>query len=301
LRSASPLSQFDSLQVSSIGFNVPVYVSHIAGDKKWCLVETDYYFGWIQTGDIAYIDDISMNAWENDQYIAVVKDKSPIKEEGGRILFHVSLGAVFPKIGEDENRFFVLAAVNNSQECLRLKRAFISKEHAVNKPLNLTPFNVARLANELINQPYGWGGINGKRDCSSMIRDLFIPFGIWLHRNSNEQGRNGGIFINLENLSDQEKRKKILSEAIPYATLIWKKGHIMLYIGNYLGEPLVFHNFWSVREKNLLGREERKIVGHSAITTMMPGKDILSNINQSGDLFKNISGMAILIPRAIKP
>jgi hypothetical protein len=148
----------------------------------------------------------------------------------------------------------------------------------------------------MINEPYGWGGIDGKRDCSLMIRDLFAPFGIWLHRNSNEQGQHGGIYINLATLSDADKRKKILTEGIPYATLIWKKGHIMLYIGSYQNEPVIFHNIWSVRQVSAFGRDERKIVGRAAITTLLPGKDILSRKPLQDNLLKDISGMTILIP-----
>ena len=36
---------------------------------------------------------------------------------------------------------------------------------------------------------YGWGGIDGGRDCSSTIKDLLTPFGIWLPRDSKDQYR----------------------------------------------------------------------------------------------------------------
>lgn len=297
MSSSIPGSQFDRFQVSSIGVNVPIYISHMSRNKMWLLAETDYFFGWIPAKDVGYMDEPAINAWQNDQYIAVIKDKIPVTDETGQIVFNASIGAIFSKISEEPDRFKILTAVSGSDKRIRLKISFVSKEHAVLKPFKITTFNIAGLANELINEPYGWGGVDGNRDCSLMIRDLFAPFGIWLHRNSNEQGRQGGTFINLDNLSDEEKRRKILSEGIPYATLIWKKGHIMLYIGNYGGEPVIFHNFWSARMKNPSGKSNRRIVGRAAITTLTPGNDMLSGNRLQHDQLKNILGITLLIPK----
>jgi len=42
------------------------------------------------------------------------------------------------------------------------------------KPVSLMPLpaatNIAPLANTLMDQPYGWGGLCHYRDCSSMIK-----------------------------------------------------------------------------------------------------------------------------------
>lgn len=295
--SAGRDSQFDSFQVSSIGVNVPVYISHATRDKAWYLVETDYYFGWLPARDVAFVDDPARNAWENGRYIAVVKDKSPALDQEGRLIFYVSLGAIFPLTEELPDRYRILIAVGNRYKMARFKTAFIPRDNAVLKPMKLTAFNIAALANELINAPYGWGGVQGKRDCSLMMRDLFAPFGIWLHRNSNEQGLGGGVHVDLAGFSDEDKRKVIIAEGIPYATLLWKKGHIMLYIGKLDGEPLIFHNLWSVRELDFMGNYERKILGRAAITTLLPGKNILSRKPSQERLLKDISLMTLLVPR----
>ena len=39
----------------------------------------------------------------------------------------------------------------------------------------------------------------------------------------------------------------ILEQGMPFLTLIWMKGHIMLYIGNEHGRALVFHEFWGIK------------------------------------------------------
>ena len=176
-----------------------------------------------------------------------------------------------------------------------MKSAIVSKDAGASKPLRLTKFNIAKMANELINESYGWGGLYQNRDCSAMIKDLFAPFGLWLPRHSADQAKEGGTFIDLQKLSPKEKELMILKQGIPYLTLIWRKGHIMLYIGSYQGRVLVFHNFWGVRTKDFLGRETRKIVGHAAITTLHPGIEFQDSDNPEKGYLNGILGMTLLV------
>jgi cell wall-associated NlpC family hydrolase len=127
-----------------------------------------------------------------------------------------------------------------------------------------------------------------------MIRDMFAPFGIWLPRNSADQAREGGTFIDLSNLSPEDREMMILKHGIPYLTLIWRRGHIMLYIGSHEGTPLIFHNFWGVRTKDFLGRGGRIIVGHAAITTLQPGMELYNIDPLQGNYLNYVLGMTLL-------
>ncbi len=69
----------------------------------------------------------------------------------------------------------------------------------------------------------------------------------------------------------------------------------MLYIGGYQGKALIFHNFWGVRTKDLLGRESRRIVGHAAITTIHPGLELHDGGTPESDLMSGVLGMTVLI------
>jgi hypothetical protein len=121
---------------------------------------------------------------------------------------------------------------------------------------------------------------------------LFTPFGLWLPRNSASQAR-VGKYIPLQHLGQSQKEKLIIQKGIPYLTLLWKKGHIMLYIGAHQGKAIIFHNLWGIKTKNN-GKEGREIVGKSVITTIQPGKELDNLHPQKGSLLKNIIGMAIL-------
>jgi cell wall-associated NlpC family hydrolase len=202
---------------------------------------------------------------------------------------------MFPKIGEDAKTMTLRVALadDNGKACM--KTAVVKKEAVAVKPLKLNNMNIAKMANELINEPYGWGGLYQNRDCSALIKDMFAPFGIWLPRNSTDQAMEGGTFIDLQNLSPAEKEAMIMKQGIPYLTLLWRRGHIMLYMGNYQGKNLIFHNIWSVKTKDLLGRVGRKIVGHAAITTLNPGIEFRNDDTPENNYVNSIRGMTILV------
>ena len=180
-----------------------------------------------------------------------------------------------------------------------IRESTVFKETAVSSPFPLNYRNMAVLANELVDTPYGWGGKDKKRDCSSMIRDLFTPFGIWLPRHSADQALLGGHHIDFAGLTREEKQSAIMTSGIPYLTLLWLRGHIMLYIGVHQGEPLVFHNFWSTRMTDIQGCSVKKIIGRAAITTLHPGREWQSPVSAPRDLLDAIQGMTFLLPPVV--
>jgi hypothetical protein len=245
--------------------------------------------------DVALLPADFMKKWETGRYAAIVKDRTPICDGEGLFLFRVSLGTIFPLLHEGEDGVDILVAVADHDRRAVLKKVRLPNDAATAKPVPMTAVQMARLANQLLNEPYGWGGLHGNRDCSAMTRDLLAPFGIWLPRNSGDQALKGGTFIDLSRLSDDEKEKKIISEGVPYLTLLWRKGHIMLYMGVYNGKPLVFHNLWGISTRTALGRRGKLIVGHAAITTLHPGRELRNYDEAAADLTKNLMGMTLLV------
>jgi len=75
--------------------------------------------------------------------------------------------------------------------------------------------------------------------------------------------------------------------------LIYLRGHIMLYIGEKAGEPLVFHNIWGLRTLKDDGSVGRFIIGRAVITTLEPGKE-LPNLIQEASILSKVQGMVIL-------
>ena len=79
-------------------------------------------------------------------------------------------------------------------------------------------------------------------------------------------------------------------------SLLWRKGHIMLYIGELNDRALIFHNIWGLKTRDFRGREGRKIIGKAVITTLCPGAELSCLDPNEGLLMKTISGMNILVP-----
>jgi cell wall-associated NlpC family hydrolase len=280
---------FDNLQESSAPPGTPVLVTHRSRDRKWLLTETSYALGWVPATDLAAVDPEFMRSWESGRYAVITRDKTPIRDEQGIIRFRAPLGAVFPKVGEDAGHARILTALRDDRGKAHLRKVRVPKAAAADKPLSLTPRHAAKLAAELIGEPYGWGGLDDKRDCSAVIRDLFTPFGLWLPRNSREQAE-AGRFISLHGLSPAEKEASIVSRGVPWRTLLWTPGHIMLYIGVHRGQPLIFHSFWSIKTRDAAGNRGRVIVGHAAVTTLQPGRELSGrNLPRS-----DVEGMTLL-------
>jgi len=283
---------FDNIQASSAPAGMPVLVTLVSRDRKWFLTETNHLLGWVPVTDIAAVDPEFMETWENGRYVTIVRDKTPVRD-GKTVLYRAPLGAVFPKTGEDKGRTWIWTATRDARGKAILRKAAVAKEAAADKPLPFTPRFVARLSREMAGEPYGWGGLGGKRDCSALVRDLFVPFGLWLPRNSSEQAV-AGRFTSFKDLSPAAKEALIVREGAPWRTLLWTPGHIMLYIGVHQGKPLIFHNFWSIRTRDADGKKGRVIVGRASVTTLHPGSELGNLDLPRSDRLYGLEGMVFL-------
>lgn len=295
LRSATGSSlgnPFDNLQSSTAPAGLPLLVTLVSRDRKWFLAETSHLLGWVPATDIAAVDPDFIKRWENGRYTVIVRDKAPVMD-GKKVLFRAPLGAIFSVAGEDSERTWIWTAARDAKGKASLKKASVTKGAAADKPLPFTPGQVARLARELAGEPYGWGGLYGRRDCSALVRDIFTPFGLWLPRNSGDQAI-AWRYTSLRNLSAAEKEALIVRQGVPWRTLLWTPGHIMLYIGVKNGKPLIFHNFWSVSARESNGKRGKVVVGRTAVTTLQPGAELRNPGSPQADRLAGLEGMTLL-------
>jgi hypothetical protein len=286
---------FDNLQNSAIPANTPISVVQVSRDKSWLFADSHYGSGWLPARDVATVDTNLTDIWEHSDFVVIVRDGLPVHDENGTFLFMANLGAQFPRMDQDDENYVILVARGGERGTAQIGGAVIPKDSAVLQPLRLTQTNIAVMANELINKPYGWGGLYQNRDCSSMLKDLFSPFGLWLPRHSSHQALKAGTFIDLSSLAPEDREASILKHGIPFLTLIWVKGHIMLYVGSQDGRVVVFHNLWGVKTRDWLGREDRNVVGHAAITTLLPGAELTNPDSHGHGLLNRIEGMTLLV------
>ena len=82
-----------------------------------------------------------------------------------------------------------------------------------------------------LDSPYGWGGRAGERDCSRLLRDVFMLAGLELARHSAVQAKLGSSVIDVSLLDEAAKRQRIDEAAEQGLVLLYMSGHIMLYLG----------------------------------------------------------------------
>lgn len=261
---------FDYLQNSLVHPGEPLFVSHLSEDglRAWC--DTSYASGWMKIHDLAFADEKTVKFWMELPFAAVVSENTVFRW-GEMSLFRAKTGALFPLVSRGIKEHRVLVPFRGLDGRLVVREVLVSAEKVKPVPLPLTPWKLAAVAEEFTGELYGWGGYLGNRDCSAMTRDILLPFGIWLPRNSASQAGIGEV-LSLENLSPAEKKDIIKSQGLPFLTLLGMPGHIMLYIGTCKGEPLVLHNMWGVRTERK-GVEGRFVVGRCVLSTLDIGSD----------------------------
>ncbi len=255
---------FDMLQYSHLPIALPLYISHISKDKAWYFVESGNSAGWVQSKDVAVIDEEFVNNYKEYKLVAILKE-STVLEINSDFYNFASIGTLLPS--KDGKVYVPLRTINESTKLYPVE---IEEINYNTFPLDYTALQVAELGQEMMEQVYGWGGFLGNRDCSLMLQDLLIPFGIYLPRNSALQAKIGTVF----SLEDERNVKKdiekfIAEKAKPFASLVYKKGHIMLYIGQENSKPMMFHSAWGFVAKN----NERIILGKTAITSLQAGQE----------------------------
>jgi len=272
---------FDYNQNSALHINVPLYISHYSKDRRWAYVRASYAFGWVKITDLSLVDQKFKKAFKSGAYAMTVKDNLRLYNEKNRPISIVKLGALFP-IAKD-GKSYLTAKKSSLGHAMIHKVKVASPKIIAKKPLPFTPKNVAMLAKEFYGEPYGWGGAYECRDCSATTRDFLGPFGIFLRRNSSKQAKDGTHTTRIKGIPKRAKKKKIIREAEPFRSLLYVPGHIVLYLGQYRGEPVIMHTYWGVRKKN----GSKLITGRTIITTTEPGKE-RRDIKESSKLINTL-------------
>ena len=280
---------FDLFQQSALPVGLPLSVLHESADRAWLYVESSGIWGWVRAQDVAFAEPEFQKLWRGPQLCAAVRDGVSLtfrhlgtkaettapRIEPGAFLASADIGTVLPASGADAVLVPVRGLDGKAYAVTAGWAPPAGGTHGaavVSMPLPLTPAKLADVGDRMMGQPYGWGGLNGGRDCSAMMRDLFTPFGIWLPRNSAKQAE-AGTRVPLDTLEPAAKEQRLLKEALPFRTLVWMPGHIGLYVGQWQGRAAFFHNMWGVRNTLGDGRPGRVIVGRAVLSGLRPGAE----------------------------
>lgn len=276
---------FDYNQNSLIKINTPILVSHLSKDRAWAYIESSIAGGWIEIADLAFVSEEFIKEFKTSNYYVSIKEKFPIYDPIFRE--YVKVATIFPK----KNDKFIIAK-NDGNQNANISYINLQEDEVEAMPIAFTKENRVKLINQFLDEPYGWGGLLNNRDCSSFTQDYFAPFGKFLQRNSRAQ-TTAGEFLDVSKLTLDEKKEFIKEKGVPFSTLVYLRGHVMLYVGIKDDEPLVVHNVWSVRLKDSNDRKYRHIIGKTAITTLEPGKT-LKDFDEANNILRKVTGIVVL-------
>ncbi|WP_152512815.1 NlpC/P60 family N-terminal domain-containing protein [Desulfovibrio sp. X2] len=297
---------FDMNQNSAVQAGTPLFATQVTADGAWVLVEGPSAAGFVPARDIAFAGETFRARWESLPLAALIEDGAPLRAAGssacpvdapesgegtGRFLATGRVGMVLPALSALGEMSLLLPADDGTGGATSVEALF-PRGAAVPMPWPFTPVHVAALIDQLLGNPYGWGGIYCQRDCSASLQDIFTPFGLALPRNSAEQARSGPS-VPLAGLSDADKRAAILAQGRPFATLLAMPGHILLYLGKWDGEPVVFQTVWGLRT-NAQGPAGRLVIGRSVITGLAPGAERPEVAKPEGLLVHRLTAMTFI-------
>ncbi|QGY39660.1 glycoside hydrolase [Pseudodesulfovibrio cashew] len=290
---------FDYMQNSLVLAGTPLHATHLSADRAWVLVESRFAFGWVPVRDVAWVDKTVMDAFRSGAYAAVVRDGLSILDREGLYRFTGYVGTLLPVARREGEVNICLIPVRDRQGNAVLEEAILSDQSVRPWPLPATPANFAKVANVMLGRQYGWGGLYENRDCSALTMDLMAAFGIYLPRNSSQQVKKG-TYVPLDGMPRKDKKRFIAATATPFLSLIRKPGHIMLYIGQQDGDPVVLHAAWGLKTKRS-GLYGRKVIGRAVITTLEPGIELPDLARPDGLYIEAVSGMTTLPGPEIRP
>ncbi|WDL69383.1 SH3 domain-containing protein [Helicobacter winghamensis] len=296
---------FDYWQNSYIYLGTPVLITHYSHSKAWAYVESGFVSGWVNVLDVGILDNRQIKNFKNIKDFLVVKqDYTPLKNTHKEFLENARIGMLLPLVGSTKTEYETEIYVRDKRGYAHAQRIALEQKNFAKFPMEFSSANVATLAQGLMGEKYGWGGMFGNRDCSMFLRDVLGNFGFYLLRNSQAQMHQNReqksiLYKDISKQNPQEKKDSIKKYGIPFATLLGMKGHIMLYLGEKNGEIYVLHDIWGLRTLQNETQEGRKVLGKIVITSLEVGKGT-KDIKQDELLLYRLYGMRNLFSKELQ-
>ncbi|GAA7366249.1 SH3 domain-containing C40 family peptidase [Helicobacter pylori] len=293
---------FDRYQNSLIFQGTPVLVTHFNLDKTYAHIQSSFVYGWIKVSDLAYMRDKDIELLTKlKNYVMPIKDKIPLYTDYGDFYTDARVGELFALIPQSQNasqnpqkkELKAYGFLRDAKGYAALQSVTLDEKDFFVFPKAFNSENMAYFIDTMLGQKYGWGGLLGNRDCSAFTRDSFANFGILLPRNSYAQSRYANNYVDLSPMKAKEKEDYILKNATPFGTLIYLKGHIMLYLGAYNHQAIVAHSIWSVQTQKHFKTLSHKI-GGVVITSLWLAEEHNGAFSKKKLLIDRVLGMSDL-------
>ena len=278
-------NDFDYYQLSSLRVNEPVLIRLTSADQRYYYVETSALSGWVLAEDIAVCADKEewRSAWDipEDRILVVTGGKFFLEKSNtspqlsGRML---TMGTVLELADPEEagglvsnrssyHNHVVWLPVRQEDGSYAKEAALISEHHPVHEGyLPLTTENILETAFSMLGDAYGWGGMLDSNDCSGYLRDIYRCFGLELPRNTTWQAAMPVLKYDVREMGTDEK--KMILDRMPAGTLLYFKGHGMMYLGHEGNQYYVISSFSSMLDPDGVTRRRVRSVSVNTLDTL---------------------------------
>ncbi|MCA9706625.1 MAG: SH3 domain-containing protein [Myxococcales bacterium] len=255
---------FDRNRCASLHPGEVVRVLRRSPDGAWLYAHAGHTTGWLHAPALTpalppehlrpLLDGPALRPTDDD-----------LRTEGGRRL---RLGTVVPVVGHEGDARRVLVPTAEGLVPDRVR----PDGQAVEGVLPLTRRNLWSLALAEQDTPYGWGGREGHRDCSRLVRDVMSTFGLQLARHSGVQAKLGTERIDVSTLGEAGKLAQLRVAAQRGLVLLYMPGHIMIYLGEDRGQHYAVSAISEYLEPCAGGPDTVYRIGRVAVTTLELGR-----------------------------
>lgn len=266
---------FDQVQNNALDIGTPVAILHTSADGRWHYAMGPSSDGWIEIEKLALCSQEQLREIMDRPFVTVVRAKGDVyrDEKLTQYCGFVRMGSkLFLSDDDTQGVVGVVLPARADDGALEVGTGYLKREEVVAGTLSCTPRHIIEQAFEMLNTPYGWGGANGQQDCSQFVQEVFATVGVQLPRNSSDQACVGRLLGGFRpDDSDDRKQQAVVTQAIPGASLLHMKGHVMLYIGEVAGRPYVIHDVWAYRQASG-DADAIRVINRVAVTDLHLGE-----------------------------
>lgn len=278
--------EFDLFQETAIDPSEAVIVLWQSKDLNFYFVQTKNYRGWVNSRDLAIAKD--KNDWlkyaNPDKFLIVTEPLLKMMNLKEELLWQMGSKIILTKKPKGSEYEIILPKRDN-QGFLQEQRKKIRLQGVNEGYIAYNRANIIKQAFKFQGEPYGWGGLHDSVDCSSFIENIYRTVGLQLPRNADQQETASASIVCLNNKSNADK--VALIKGLPPATVLFKDGHTMLYLGEKGEKQYVIHALGSQGRYNAQGEIVRlpimKVVVTDLDILMRTGKSLLETLTTAVD------------------
>ena len=252
---------FDRNQNSALDIATPIAILHSSLDGAWHYGIGPTSSGWVRDMDIAFGEKKDILEYlDSKNFIITTSAKTPLLIKG---IYHdyMRMGVRLPYIMSIDDTMMVRVPTRNDNGALIFTNATVKQSNVHVGYLAYTQQNILSQAFKFLHAPYGWGGMFGEQDCSKFIQEIYATTGLRLPRNSASQSKVGNSKVEINIFDKNPRVQQINRWAKAGVSIFHLKGHIVLYIGTYQGEPFIIHTVWGSSAKHFA-------LGRTAVTSL---------------------------------